>query len=132
MRISRILPSALAALLCITLYVGHASSTPESNAHGTVTNPMGGPLANLPLCGSEAGEGQALCVWEAGTQGNGEGTTIISGDCAPTYVGDNATMQLCMSLYGMDEYSGMDVQTCNDEYIPNTVELKKCYTRFMQ
>ncbi len=132
MRIARILPTALAALLCITLYVGHSVGTPESHPNGTVTSPLGGPLANLPECVTEAGEGQALCVWEAGNQGNGEGRTIISGDCAPSYVGDDATMRMCMNLYDLHEYSSDDVQTCNDEYIPNTVELKKCYTRFMQ
>lgn len=132
MRVSRILPLLLATILCVGLYASTLASAPESDAHGTVTNPLGGPLGNLPLCATEAGEGQALCVWEAGTQGNGEGTTIISGDCAPTYVGDDATMRMCMSLYGMHDYSGSDVQDCNDEYIPDTVELKKCYTRFMQ
>lgn len=129
MRLSRILPSLLAAVLCVTLYVGHAVGTPESDAHGTVTSPLGGPLGNLPLCATEAGEGQALCVWEAGNQGNGEGRTIISGDCAPSYVGDDATMRMCISLYEMSQY---DVQECNDEFIPNTVELKKCYARFNQ
>lgn len=129
MRLSRILPTMLALLLCVGLYVEATFNAPESHAHGSVLNPMGGPLANLPLCGTEDGSGMALCVWQGEVQGNGEGSTIISGDCAPTYVGSDSLMRMCVRLY--ESNSGDDAQDCNSEYENDIVELKHCYARFL-
>ncbi len=120
-------PMILAGVLTLGLYGPSLAEAHSEAAHGTVVNPLGGPLSNLPVCTDETGAGFALCVWDAGVQGNGEGTTIVSGDCAPDYVGKD-NMQLCISVF---ELHFDDAQLCNDEYLPDYVELKKCYARFL-
>lgn len=77
------------------------------------------PEASLPACVVEDGNGVPLCVW------NG----VISGDCAPDYVGGFDVMELCLELYRQPasehEYQGATVslpkgselaQECAEEY----------------
>jgi hypothetical protein len=55
----------------------------------------------LPSCVTEDGAGQALCMWDAQSQGNGQGTSIISGDCAPAYVGSQQASDVCVRLHSL-------------------------------
>jgi hypothetical protein len=128
MRLSRVLPTVLAILLSAGLYAPTLFKGSDSDVHGRIMNPLDGPLSNLPLCTAEDGSGMDLCVWQAGEAGNGQGSNTISGDCAPTYVGSDALMHMCIKLYAI---SNEDAQQCNDEYIPDMVELKHCYARFL-
>jgi len=48
----------------------------------------------------------ALCYWDAQTMGNGMGTSVISGDCAPMLMGDKASNE-CVSLYAQGQ-KGID------------------------
>src|SRR3954465_3734714 len=56
--------------------------------------------SGLPACESEDGTGQSLCYWDAASEGNGEGTSLISGDCAPSIVGGWDVASKCVILYG--------------------------------
>ena len=106
-RMSRILPTILAAVLALGLYVGNK----PAESHAEPTTPAS-PTVTLPMCPSndETGAGMALCMWDAGSMGNGEGTSMVSGDCA--LVG-NALMELCIELH--DTQDGADsVMECND------------------
>lgn len=53
-------------------------------------------VPSLPSCTHEDGSGQALCVWDADTQGNGMGTDAVSGECA---IGTDAENALCVKLW---------------------------------
>lgn len=92
-RIAYILPVILGALLAL------AWLTPsQGNAEPVITiTPTATP--SLPACAYEDGSGQALCYWDAQTMGNGEGTSLISGDCAPDYVGGQVSSNLCVDIF---------------------------------
>ncbi len=72
-------------------------------ADGAVTpttyTPMATPTYSLPLCENEDGSGQALCVWDAAYSGDGEGNTIIAGDCSTDTVGSEAISKVCLKAY---------------------------------
>ena len=53
-----------------------------------------------PACIAEDGAGQALCYWDAHTMGNGQGTSVVSGDCAPSLMGP-ITSAVCVKLHAM-------------------------------
>lgn len=118
-------PMVLAGVLTLGMYAPSLLEAHSEAAHGTVTNPLGGPLSNLPVCTDETGAGYSLCVWDASSNGNGDGTTIVSGDCAPDYVGKD-NMQLCITVH---DANPVNAQNCNDEFVDSPVELKKCYAR---
>lgn len=59
------------------------------------------PVSTLPACIEEDGAGMALCYWDAEHMGNGMGMSVISGDCAPDYVGGQDVSDLCVRLYAM-------------------------------
>lgn len=84
----------------------HAESKPEAAATITPTTTTYEPASwrsvdtkGLPECESEDGTGMALCEWDAATMGNGKGTSLISGDCAPSIVGGWLTASRCVLLY---------------------------------
>ena len=59
----------------------------------------------LPTCTHEDGSGQALCTWDADTQGNGMGIDATSGECAvgnPGIDTDYASA-LCAKLWDRPE-----------------------------
>ena len=97
-----ILPAAILALI-LTAHTTPASA-PESNAEArTTASPY--PSKGLPQCTEEDGYGMALCMWDAQAQGNGMGTSVVSGDCAPDYVGGNEASAVCVALYSQDGYT---------------------------
>lgn len=123
----KIIPALVATLLCVGLYAGTLFKGPERDTEARIVHPLGKPLGNLPTCLTEAGEGQALCVWESGLQGNGKGKRIISGDCAADYVGQDQ-VALCVKAH---HYDSVGVQLCNDDWREMPVELKKCYAEIV-
>lgn len=92
----------LSLLSILALSIGAAvtlslPSTPQSYVHvptePSPTSPMG-----MPTCDTEDGAGMALCWWDAQAQGNGQGNSVVSGDCAPSIMGESASA-LCVTLY---------------------------------
>lgn len=114
---------SLMVLFAITLAaLSVPSSGPERHADApAVTTPT------LPACVTEDGAGQALCTWDAQRQGNGQGTSVVSGDCAY----DDAMLRgICASLHMRDSeiitYSDGSMNT-----IPNGVDLVgECQAEF--
>lgn len=87
-----------AAILSGVLYLAHDSATQIAPAvrtvaalpTPTVTDDMGAHTGTqLPPCEDEDGWGMALCTFDG----------IISGDCAPEYVGSEAISQQCVNLF---------------------------------
>lgn len=68
------------------------SATPDSIIY---TNPK--PVHTMPACTTEDGAGMALCTWDAQKQGNGQGESVISGDCASSIMGDAS--EVCVALH---------------------------------
>jgi hypothetical protein len=58
----------------------------------------------LPACKVEDGNGQALCWWDAKRRGNHKGRSVISGDCAPSVMGNVRTVRLCVKLHAQRAY----------------------------
>lgn len=100
-RIAYLLP------ILATLAIAFAWLAPAESAPNNINIPTPTAPPTLPACTSEDGSGQALCYWDADTQGNGLGQDVISGDCAPEYVGSNAISEMCLSLYGNGQ-NGID------------------------
>lgn len=141
----RILMASLSALVLSLLVLGVVAlaSTPESNATA-IALPTPTVTSTLPACVTEDGAGQALCWWDAAKQGNGQGTSVVSGDCAPSIMGQD-TSALCVNLYsrqsetitnadggsntipnGADlvgectmEFDGIELQECIKEWLKN-------------
>lgn len=111
MRASRIIPTAIATVLAIALFtMGTVSKGSESNAK-PAAQPTPTATYTLPACGTEDGAGQALCMWDAQSMGNGQGTTVVSGDCSLYH---NKTRSLCLNVHTQGQ-EGVDyVQMCND------------------
>ncbi len=89
---------------------------------------------SLPVCVTEDGTGQALCTWDAKAQGNGKGTSMISGDCALDITGDENTQSVCLNTYAHVVDGSNAVQECNDmrreAMGKNGWTLKECYQAF--
>lgn len=85
--------AATSALLILSAIIAYAFlATPESNGTAVFTpSPMATPT--YPACIAEDGAGMALCTWDAHTMGNGQGTSVISGDCAPAIMGEAASAE---------------------------------------
>lgn len=67
------------------------------------------PVApSLPACITEDGAGMALCTWDAASQGNGKGRSVISGDCAPDIMGEAASAA-CVALHKAPSHTVTDV-----------------------
>lgn len=49
----------------------------------------------LSLCAEEDGFGQSLCMWDG----------VVSGDCAPGFVGSDKTSIICRELFSQDSYT---------------------------
>lgn len=100
------------------------------------------PEASLPACVVEDGNGVPLCVWDG----------VISGDCAPDYVGGFDVMELCLEVYRLPAethmYQGAEVsvpkgselaQECAQEYNmmteqemkENGFSLKECFLAWL-
>lgn len=77
---------------------------PTSAPTATPAQPTPSATPSYPPCVTEEGAGQALCWWDAQTQGNGEGTSVVSGDCAPSVVGMDS-VNTCVVVHGMDSYT---------------------------
>jgi hypothetical protein len=111
MRLSRILPLTLAAVLALVLYAPAMGA--ESAVQGTESTTPTEVYPALPTCLDETGSGVALCTWDAQTQGNGMGNSIVSGDCALSVTITHDVMALCIELHNTQ--NGVDsVQECND------------------
>lgn len=62
--------------------------------------------SGLPACVVEDGNGMALCWWDAQRQGNGHGTSVVSGDCAPDVM--RGAWALCVRLYTVPDGAALD------------------------
>lgn len=102
-RIAYIVPVFLFSILAL-LTITPATAVSDSPA---VITPPAATTPALPACEYEDGSGQALCYWDAQTSGNGEGTSLISGDCAPDYIGGQANSDLCVALFNKGQ-EGID------------------------
>lgn len=103
----RVLMATLSALILAVLTITAVllSSTTES-APTTVVLPTPSATPALPVCVTEDGAGQALCIWDGKVQGNGMGERIISGDCAPSVMG-NAS-EVCINLHSRPTITTMN------------------------
>lgn len=92
------------------LYTAPSESPAKGVAIQTPTYPTpsastyASEAVSLPYCDAEDGAGVALCMWDG----------VVSGDCAPDYVGGQRVSDMCVRLYAMGE--GMEVQTCAETY----------------
>lgn len=85
-----ILVLVLGFTLVATVPVGKAHAAPATDS------------APMPACTYEDGSGQALCYWDAQTQGNGMGTDVVAGDCSLGTVHTVEASNACLTLWGMD------------------------------
>ena len=110
-KIMIILPAAFLALLLLPFMYTPAQSNSPAIILPTPTVPTITPSSpvsvapSMPACIEEDGAGMALCWWDASEQGNGVGTSVISGDCAPEYVGGQSISDMCVSLYARRSYT---------------------------
>ncbi|KAI4218791.1 MAG: hypothetical protein L6R40_008751, partial [Gallowayella cf. fulva] len=119
MRSSKIIPLLIAAAFATFLFsLGTVLNMRESAPTGPVYTAPTSPMT-YPACASEDGAGMVLCTWQADSMGNGEGTSITSGDCA-TYVG--YTQELCINTHAMGQGGADTVQNCNDILNSNSYE----------
>lgn len=114
--------------LLVLLMVAYTQHTPAESHATPMTTATPSTGIGLPDCLTEDGAGQALCVWDGTRMGNGVGALIISGDCAPDYVGGQDASLVCRTLHARKAYeitnpdgsingvpNGADlVQECND------------------
>lgn len=117
--------TALVAIVLMAWIAPHARIEPVqtiSTAPAMASpTPTMGTEQSLPLCETEDGAGMALCWWDADTMGNGEGTSVVSGDCAIDYTGSVIASALCRELHEQASYtyaSGEDTIT-----VPNGIDL---------
>lgn len=95
-----ILSLGIAAFLTGLVFLAMGvASTPERHAPALSTSAPS-PTNTLPACAVEDGSGQALCMWDAQEQGNGRGTSVVSGDCAPSVMGEDSA--LCVQVHARD------------------------------
>lgn len=88
--------STLVLLFALATTLVMATPTDTNQAMTLVSHPV---QDSLPTCETEDGAGMALCWWDAQTMGNGMGTSVVSGDCAPDYVGGMDISALCVKLH---------------------------------
>ena len=103
---------AILALLALAVFL-----PADSPATGPVLAAPSATTPSYPPCVTEDGAGQALCMWDAHTMGNGEGSSVLSGDCAPAYVGGYDVSAVCVALYAQPssehEYQGATITVPN-------------------
>jgi len=92
---------AILALLALAVFL-----PAESPATAPVfTAPSAAPT--YPACVEEDGYGMALCMWDG----------VLSGDCAPAYVGGYEVSALCVNIHAMPssehEYQGATITVPN-------------------
>lgn len=90
--------------------------TPSQSHTEPVFTPTPTVSPTLPACVEEDGSGQALCYWDAQVQGNGLGTSVVSGDCAPDVVGGDKVSALCVKAYARKSHT-----ITNDDGSMNTI-----------
>ena len=74
-------------------------SLPEANEGLVSSAPMATPTYDIPLCENEDGSGQALCMWDAQYQGDGEGTDVVAGDCSVGTVYSQDASDVCLAVW---------------------------------
>jgi hypothetical protein len=104
--------ATLILALVISLTVALYLSPSQTSTAPAILLPT--PTATLPVCVTEDGAGMALCTWDAQTQGNGQGTSVVSGDCAPSVMGEASA--LCVNLH-----SRASVTVPNEDGSSNTI-----------
>lgn len=123
---------ATLALLLLTL-VWLAVPAQMDVQPSTISTPTATPA--LPVCVVEDGSGQALCMWDADTMGNGEGMSVVSGDCALDITGNEDTQAVCVNVHHNGVKGSDGVQECNDERHSqngkNGWSLIECYRAFI-
>jgi len=135
----RVLLSLLSLLILAAVTVAALSipAPPERHSNAPI---VPSPTATLPACVTEDGAGQALCWWNAQAQGNGMGTSVVSGDCAYE---DEMLRGICASLH-MRNSQTINHSDGSSTTIPNGVdlvgecqaefkgqELRDCFTAWM-
>lgn len=130
MRNLLLIPAALLALLALPA-LAYTHNPSESHATAIVlptpTATMDAPISpvtealSLPTCAEEDGAGMALCYWDAQKQGNGMGTSVVSGDCAPDIMGAEASA-LCVNLHSRASVTVQNADGSSNT-IPNGADL---------
>lgn len=115
-----ILPLAFLALLMLPV-LAYTHNPSESHATAIIL-PTPSATPTLPDCVTEDGAGMALCTWDAQRMGNGIGESVISGDCAPDYVGGQAVSDLCVNLFNRDSIT-LHNEDGSSNTIPNGADL---------
>lgn len=135
--------ATLVALPLLLMVVVLAVFLPSERHADTVVLPTPSATPTLPACVTEDGAGQALCWWDAQAQGNGMGTSVVSGDCAPSVMGEAS--DACVNLHAREsreevhadgsinsipngadligecaeEWDGIELQNCIEEWLKN-------------
>lgn len=122
---------ALGFTLVALVPVGSAHAAPATDA------------PSLPMCTYEDGSGQALCTWDAQTQGNGMGTDVIAGDCSLGTVGDVDASNACLTLWSEDngpvlvdecltiEWEAKHDKAYRESLVKDGWNLKECFSVFI-
>lgn len=106
MLVRLIMNTLKACVLAVLVGMAYVALAPaESDSERIVwTNPS--PTPTYPVCVTEDGNGQALCMWQGSTR------TVLSGDCALVTTVDRM-QALCVEMH--DTQQGSDkAQECND------------------
>jgi hypothetical protein len=116
----RVLMALLSCLILATLTLFGTALQQAPSRHVRVpsdSTPSTAP--SYPVCATEEGAGQALCTWDGSAQGNGQGESILSGDCA---YNEERTRTLCINLYARDSREAINSDGSINS-IPNGADL---------
>lgn len=89
--------AAITVPLLIALAVLALAFSPAESHTEPIILPTPSATPTYPACTVEDGSGQALCTWDAHTMGNGQGTSVVSGDCAPAIMGKDASAECVLT-----------------------------------
>lgn len=110
------LPILITLAILAYAWLAPSESTPERITFPTPT----ASTPSYPACTEEDGAGQALCYWDADTQGNGQGTDAVSGDCAD--VQGTAYLNSCLALHAKPSHE-VPNEDGSMRTVPNGVDL---------
>lgn len=114
---------ALLSCLILTGITTVALSVPAAPTRVTNAPTHVAPTPTMAACATEDGAGQALCYWNAQEQGNGYGESVVSGDCAPDVMGNEASA-LCVRLYAQGSSEVVNADGSINS-IPNGADLAR-------
>jgi uncharacterized protein YgiB involved in biofilm formation len=98
---------AIATLAALALYIYQPATASPVSKPVTLVTVAPSATPTLADCEAEDGYGVALCMWDG----------VVSGNCAPSYVGSNKVSAECVALMKRDPEG---VNECVETY--NTID----------